>query len=93
MSSVQEFPSRVGRRVRLRTHRVLCPRGLYGRCRLGTPADIFQFRGSRRSSLGGYLAEIAQESYDPYLGYYTTPDSVAYEVSLEDLEFLPTEGA
>ncbi|MCC6132495.1 MAG: hypothetical protein IT186_21435 [Acidobacteria bacterium] len=62
--------------------------GLYGRVRTLRPGDEFQLRAVIRTSLGNYHAIIAVESYDPYLGRYTTPESTCYRLPLEMIEEL-----
>lgn len=77
-----------GQRVRvLRDHVACAPLGQPGAVvkRL-RPGDEFQLWDTRRSSLGDYLATVAQESNDPYLGLYATPLSTMWIVPLDCLE-------
>ena len=54
--------------------------------RLLRPGDEFQLWSTRPSCCGGYLATVAEESHDPYLGLYATPDSRMWVLPLEYLE-------
>lgn len=85
MGSFATVRSDVGRRVRLTLPVVSWA---LGRPKMFGIGQEFQYVGNRRSSLGGYLHFLAFESYDPYLGLYTTPDSPRLEVTVDHFEFL-----
>ena len=75
---------------RVRVTRTVAAGAPHGQPGLGVrclcPGEEFQLWSTHRSSLGGYLATVAEESHDPYLGMYATPLSRMWILPLDCLE-------
>lgn len=53
------------------------------------PGERFLLMAKRASSLGGYIATIAEMSTDQFLGEYATPLSKSYQLHSDNLMAAP----